>query len=95
MQSSASKSFNLISIRPVAFVDSFFARPHLYAGVFCIVVVNLIALYLISFFYNTLYYRGLDAIIGESFGDESGITFEVARALRRGPPDPTRRVRPP
>ncbi len=69
--------------------DSYFFLPQFYGGIFFLAFSYLTILYLISFFYNTLYYRGLDFIIKENFDDERGITYEVARAIKQDTKDVT------
>ena len=60
-----------------------------YAGLLLIVVGLWVAFVLFSFFYNSLYFRGIESIVRESGTRGSGITFEVARVLERAGDDVT------
>ena len=59
-------------------LSSFSGDAHYLVGVFCIIASFYGVLVLCTFFYNTLYYRGLRTVYGEDLVDAEGITFETA-----------------
>ena len=59
-------------------VSSLEGDARYFAGVFLILFGPYAALLQLSFFYNTLYFRGLQVILREELTDEEGITQEVA-----------------
>lgn len=59
-------------------------------GTFCIVLGLYIALLLVTFFYHTLYFRGLNSVHKERFIEKEGITRETALVLASYPTDITK-----
>lgn len=59
-------------------LSSFSGDAHYLVGVFCIIASFYGVLVLCTFFYNTLYFRGLRTVYGEDLVDAEGITFETA-----------------
>lgn len=59
-------------------------------GMFLLSFSFLFILSMLSFFYNSRYYRGIESITHEGFfAREHGLTYEVAEVLGRGHPDLT------
>lgn len=70
--------------------SSITGRARYYVSAFLILFGPYAVLAQLSLFYNTLYYRGLDAILREDLVDTEGITQEVAAVCVKGEGDLTR-----
>jgi len=66
---------------------SVFNGARYYTGIFLILLGPFFILLQLSFFYNTLYFRGLAVILREDYTDEQGITLEVASVCVRSDTD--------
>jgi len=71
-------------------VSSLEGSARYFAGAFLILFGPYAVLLQLSFFYNTLYFRGLRVILREELTDEEGITQEVAAVCLKSSDDLTR-----
>ena len=62
---------------------------NVFIGIFLIVLGPFISLLFLSFFYNTRYFHGIDAIVHEGIKKENGISLEVARIITMSSSDIT------
>ena len=67
-----------------------FGDAQLYFAIFLIVFGPLFSVLMLSFFYNTFYFRGLKSMFHEGSVKETGITYEVAHILSETKNDLTR-----
>lgn len=67
-----------------------FGEARLYFAIFLIIFGPLFSVLMLSFFYNTFYFRGIESIVHEGDAKEGGITYEVAYILSEAKNDLTR-----